>query len=51
MTTFRWLLCLLGFHDWDGHTDPNYPAPKCRRCDKWHWRKKGEHWGGKNENR
>jgi len=25
--------CLLG-HDWDGHTDPNYPAPHCRRCDK-----------------
>ena len=25
--------CLFG-HDWDGHTDPNYPAPHCRRCDK-----------------
>jgi len=38
----RWLLCLLGFHDWDGHTDPTYPAPQCRRCKKWHPLKKVE---------
>lgn len=35
-----WLLCLICWHDWDGHTHEDYPAPQCRRCKKWHWRKK-----------
>ena len=38
----RWLYCFLGWHDWDGHTDPTYPAPQCRSCKKWHPRKKIE---------
>ena len=33
------LLCLLGYHDWDGHPEEFYPAPRCRRCGEWHWRK------------
>lgn len=32
------ILCWLGFHDWDGHTEPEYPAPQCRRCKRWHHR-------------
>jgi len=26
------LRCLFSFHEWDGNTDPEYPAPRCRRC-------------------
>ena len=33
------LKCLFG-HDWDGHTNENYPPPKCKQCGKWHKRKK-----------
>ncbi len=33
--------CLMFGHRWDGHTCGNYPAPKCRVCGEWHWRKKG----------
>lgn len=36
----RRILCFLGFHEWDGHTDENYPAPQCIHCKRWHWRKK-----------
>ena len=32
-------LCLIGIHDWDGNTEPWYPAPRCRRCKRWHSRK------------
>lgn len=28
------ILCILGFHDWDGHTEDEYPAPRCKRCGK-----------------
>lgn len=30
------LLCLIGLHDWDGHTNPSYPVPRCRRCGRWY---------------
>lgn len=30
------LFCVVGMHDWDGNTDPNYPAPRCRRCGRWY---------------
>lgn len=30
------ILCFFGFHLWDGHTDENYPIPRCHRCGKWH---------------
>lgn len=33
------LLCFFGLHDWDGHTEPEYPTPRCRRCFRWHHRK------------
>ncbi len=30
------ILCFFGFHEWDGHSDPSYPAPRCVFCKKWH---------------
>lgn len=42
--------CLMFGHNWDGHTCGNYPAPKCRTCGEWHWRKKDEEpWGYEKE--
>ena len=35
------ILCFFGFHDWDGHTDDEYPIPRCRRCGKWY--RNGKH--------
>jgi hypothetical protein len=32
------ILCLFGFHRWDGHAESSYPAPKCTRCGCWHHR-------------
>lgn len=32
------LRCAIGIHKWDGHTDPEYPAPRCERCGTWHHR-------------
>jgi hypothetical protein len=28
------ILCLLGFHKWDGHAEEAYPNPTCLRCKK-----------------
>ena len=32
-------LCMIGIHAWDGHADPDYPPPRCKRCGKWYSRK------------
>jgi hypothetical protein len=32
--------CRVGLHDWDGHTGPEYPAPRCLHCRTYHRRKK-----------
>lgn len=40
----RKILCFLGFHLWDGHTEEEYPAPRCTVCGKWHPRHAKEHW-------
>lgn len=32
----RRLLCLIGLHAWDGHTEPEYPAPRCIHCGAWY---------------
>ena len=33
---WKQLFCFLGFHEWDGHTDSEYPHPRCNRCKKWY---------------